>query len=89
MDMYIYLQPQEEAWSATAVALTRQRVRTRPHVLTAFVDICRNLDGAGGVVDLVFEVGIVHKLQLQRRRALQRVLLFPVLCLHAHTHTHT
>lgn len=63
----IYLKPQEEAKSATSVGVAWWRVRTCPGVLTAFVDICRNLDGAGRVVDLVFEVGIVHKLQLQRR----------------------
>lgn len=60
-------------------------------VLTAFVDVCRNLDGTGGVVDLVFKIGIVYKLQLQRRRGLQRVLLLSILCLWTHTNmrTHT
>lgn len=57
-------------------------------VLTAFVYVCGNLDRTGWEVDLVFKIGIVHKLQLQRRRALQRVLLFSILRLQTHTCTH-
>lgn len=48
-------------------------------LLTAFVDVCRNLDGTGGVVDLVFEIWIINKLQLQRGRGLRRGYLFIVL----------
>lgn len=57
--------------------------------LTAFVYVCGNLDCTWRVVDLVFEIWIIHKLQLQRRRGLQWVLLFSILRLRGHTHTHT
>lgn len=37
-------------------------------LLASFIDICGNLNSCVGVVDVVFEVRIVHKLQLDVRR---------------------